>query len=159
MRKQSVRAIAMQAIVAALYVVLTWAVAPLSFGAVQFRFSEIMILIVFVDKRYGPAMILACALANCFSPLGIVDVIFGTAATFCAVECIKRSKSLLIATLWPTLFCVIIGVELNVVSDLPFLFTTFTIMLGEFVVVTCIGYPIFKALMKNEALLKLIKLD
>ena len=61
MRKQSVRAIAMQAIVAALYVVLTWAVAPLSFGAVQFRFSEIMILLVFIDKRYGPAMILACA--------------------------------------------------------------------------------------------------
>ncbi len=67
MRKQSVKAIAMQAIAAALYVVLTWAVAPLSFGAVQLRFSEVMILLVFVDKRYGPAMILACALANCFS--------------------------------------------------------------------------------------------
>lgn len=159
MRNQSIKAIAMQSIIVALYVVMTWAIAPLGFGAVQFRFSEIMILLVFVDKRYGPAMILACALANCFSPLGIVDVIFGTAATLLAVECIKRSKSLFVATLWPTLFCVIVGLELFVVSDLPFLFTTLTIMLGEFVVVTCIGYPVFKALMKNETLLKLMMLD
>lgn len=157
--KSSVRSIALQAIVAALYVVLTWAIAPLSFGAVQFRFSEIMILLVFVDKRYGPAMILACALANCFSPLGIVDVIFGTLGTFCAVEGIKRSKSLLVASLWPTVFCVIVGLELYWISNLPFFFTTFTIMLGEFAVVTCIGVPVFKALMKNEALIKLITLD
>lgn len=159
MKKGSVRSIALQAIVAALYVVLTWAIAPLSFGAVQFRFSEIIILLVFVDKRYGPAMILACALANCFSPLGIVDVIFGTTATICAVECIKRSKSLFVASLWPTVFCVFVGLELYWLSNLPFFFTTFTVMLGEFVVVTCIGYPVFKALMKNEALIKLITLD
>ncbi|MEG2295485.1 MAG: QueT transporter family protein [Oscillospiraceae bacterium] len=43
--------LAKTAIIAALYAGLTIAVAPLSFGMVQFRFSEILILLCFLDEE------------------------------------------------------------------------------------------------------------
>ncbi len=158
MRKNA-KQIIMPGIIAALYVALTLAVSPLSYGAIQLRFSEVLILLVFLDKRYGIALILACALVNAFSPLGIIDVFFGTLGTACAVFCISRTKSLFVATLWPTLFCVFVGIELHWVYDLPFLYTCLTVMAGEAIVVSGIGYPLFKMLIKNEKLLELLMLD
>lgn len=72
------RMLAYTALVAAVYAVLTVGVAPLSYGMIQIRFSEILVLLAFVDKRYAPGLILGCFIANCFSPLGMVDAIFGT---------------------------------------------------------------------------------
>ena len=59
------------AMVAAVYAVLTLAIAPLSFGMVQVRFSEMLMLLAFFDKKYAPGLILGCFIANCFSPFGM----------------------------------------------------------------------------------------
>lgn len=147
------------AVVAALYATLTIVVAPLSFGMVQFRFSEILILLCFLDEEYAPGLILGCLLANFFSPMWIADIIFGTFATFLTTVMIKRSKNLLIASLWPTFFCFIIGIELHFLLDMPFLIGTFWVMLGEFVVVTLIGYPIFKMILKNKKLVAILRFE
>ncbi len=45
------RELAMTAIVAALYAVLTLAIAPIAYGAIQFRLSEVMTLLAFYDKK------------------------------------------------------------------------------------------------------------
>ena len=66
--------------VAALYVAFTL-INPLSFGAVQLRFSELFNNLSVFNKRYIWAVTLGCALANLQSPLGIIDVIFGTLGT------------------------------------------------------------------------------
>ncbi|MEZ0536672.1 QueT transporter family protein [Caldicellulosiruptoraceae bacterium PP1] len=143
---------------AAVYTVATVLIAPLSYGAVQFRFSEILNLLVFIDPIYAPGLVLGCFIANLFSPLGWVDVVFGTLGTLLSVIMIARSKNLFIASLWPTIFSVIVGLELHFVQKLPFLITTLTVMLGEFVVVTLIGYPVFNAIMRNRALMNILKL-
>lgn len=49
------RMLAYTALIAAVYAVLTVGVAPLSYGMIQIRFSEILVLLAFVDKRYAPA--------------------------------------------------------------------------------------------------------
>ena len=90
-------------LVAALYFVCTVALAPISFGAVQFRLSEILVLLCFYKKDYCYSLILGCALANLFSPLGIYDVIFGTLATALTVIAVSHCRHLLLATLFPTL--------------------------------------------------------
>lgn len=69
------------AIVAAMYVVLTLAVAPLAFGAIQFRVSEILNQLVVSNKKYIWGITLGCAIANLFSGNGILDFFVGTAAT------------------------------------------------------------------------------
>ncbi|MGN0133132.1 MAG: QueT transporter family protein, partial [Anaerotignum sp.] len=69
------------ALIAAVYVVMTLAIAPLSFGMVQVRFSEMLMLMAFIDKKYAPGLALGCFIANCFSPFGMMDIVFGTTCT------------------------------------------------------------------------------
>ena len=69
------------ALVSALYVAVTIILAPLSFGAVQLRASELFNHLAAFNKRYILAVAIGCAIANMFSPLGIVDVLFGTVGT------------------------------------------------------------------------------
>lgn len=158
-KKISTKMIAVTGITAALYMVATLAIAPLSYGALQFRFSEILILLAFLDPGYAPGLILGCALANLFSPLGILDVVVGTMATACTMLFITRTKNLFLATLWPTIFCVFVGAELWIVSGLPFIPTTLSVMFGEFVVVSCGGYPLFKLLINQKKLIRLLKIS
>lgn len=144
------------AAVAAAYFVCTAALAPVSFGPVQFRLSEVLILLCFYQKDYCYALVLGCALANLFSPMGLYDVVFGTLATALACAAVARCRRLLPATLFPTLFCVIIGLELYWLTGVSLWLTTLTVMLGEFAVVTLLGYPLFRALERNQAFLRLI---
>ena len=52
------------AMVAAIYTVLTLMIAPLSFGLVQVRFSEMLMLLAFVDRKYAPGLILGVPLTS-----------------------------------------------------------------------------------------------
>lgn len=146
------------AITAAVYTVATLAIAPLSYGAIQFRLSEVMTLLAFIDPVYIIGLVLGCAISNLYSPLGIVDVIVGTSATLISVYMISKTKNLLISTLWPTIMNgLIVGAELFFVLNQPFWLSTVYVALGEFVVVTCIGYPLFKLLLKREDVIKILK--
>ena len=153
----NVKKLAIIGITAALYAVLTVAIAPIAYGPIQFRFSELMVLLVFINPIFAPGLVLGCAIANIFSPLGIIDVIFGTMGTLCTVIAISKTKSLFAATLWPTIFCIFVGFELWWISKLPFFYTTATVMLGEFVVVTIIGYPLFRYILKNKKVVSMLK--
>ncbi len=152
------RAIAFTGIIAAAYAVATLAIAPLSFGPIQLRFSEVLVLLAFLDSAYAPGLILGCIIANCFSPMGMVDVVVGTACTAAALFGISKSKSLFTATLWPTICNAFIGVELHFLLGFPLLFSMATVALGEFAVVTCIGYPLFRKLFSNEKLVEQLKI-
>src|SRR5699024_4606063 len=116
------------ALIAAIYAVLTIILAPISYGPVQFRLSEILVLLAFIDPIYIIGLTLGCFLANLFGGLGIMDLVFGTIATFLSVSAISltskfikhRLTSLIISSLWPTIFNgVIIGWMLNYVLQVP----------------------------------------
>lgn len=148
------------AMVAALYGALTWALSSLSYGPIQFRLTEIMVLLAFIDSAYVPGLVLGCIIANIFSPMGFVDMAFGSFATLIAVFLISKTKNLFLATLYPTIANgIIIAIELYFILKLPFLLSFGEVALGEFIVVTCLGYPIFKAILKNEKLVALLKFN
>jgi len=146
-------------LIAALYIALTLLLAPISFGAIQFRLSELLVLLIFIDRAYMPGLLIGCAIANIFSPLGPIDVFFGTLSTFAASLLIMRCKKLFTATLMPVLACVIIGAEMYIAMGLPFIFSALTVMAGEFCVCTLLGYPIFKFISKNAQLLRILKIS
>ena len=81
MKNNAVKVLTIQALIAAIYVVLTVAIAPFSYGAIQFRISESLSQLVVFSKKYWFPITLGVAIANIFSPLGIVDVFFGTLGT------------------------------------------------------------------------------
>ena len=140
------------AIIAAIYAVVTVAIAPLSYMGVQFRISEILVLLAVFDPLYIGGLTLGCLIANLLGPNGPLDVILGTLATFISVYAIYltgkivknyRAK-LLIASIWPTLFNgLIIGWMLNMLYGFPLVLSMGQVALGELVVITCIGVPLF----------------
>lgn len=143
------------AIVAALYAAITFVLAPISYGPIQFRISEVMVLLAFFDPFYIAGLTVGCFIANMLGPNGIMDIIFGTLATFISVYAIsitgkfvKNNKtSLIIASFWPTIFNgLIIGWMLNYVYQLPLLLSIGEVAIGEFVVVTVVGVPVIKLL-------------
>ena len=76
------------AIIAAIYAVVTVAIAPLSYMGVQFRISEILVLLAVFDPLYIGGLTLGCLIANLLGPNGPLDVILGTLATFISVYAI-----------------------------------------------------------------------
>ena len=138
---------------AAVYAVLTLAIAPLSFGMVQIRFSEMLMLLAFIDRRYAPGLVLGCLIANCFSPFGLMDVVFGTTCTAAALWGITRhSKTLFGASLWLVFCNAFIGIELYLFGS-PLLLSMALVALGEFLAVSCAGCCVFRLLMKNQRLM------
>ncbi|WP_290033442.1 QueT transporter family protein [Ligilactobacillus cholophilus] len=128
-------------IIAALYVAVTLVFAPISYGSIQFRISEIFNNLAVFNKRYIWALTIGCAIANCFSPLGIVDVIFGSLGTllmtglsYLLSRHVKSTTGkLVIAVVVCTLMTWTVALELKYVNHLPFWPTYLTVAIGEFV--------------------------
>jgi len=153
MKKLDLRKIVVIGITAALYAVITVFLAPISYGPIQFRLSEVLNLLAFVNPVFAPGIVLGCFIANLFSPLGMIDVVFGTTATFLSVIMITRTKNIFLSSLWPVIFNgIIIGFELQYAFQVPFLIGAFQVAVGEFVVVSIIGTLIFSRILKNSGL-------
>ncbi len=148
--------IAKLSLVSTIYVVLTVVIHPLSYGALQFRFAEILILLCFFRKDYIYSLTIGCLIANFFSPIFLYDITFGVFHTILSTYLISRGKQLWLASLYPVILMPIIGLELTLAYEVPFFITTFTCMLGELVIVFGIAYPLFKILSKNKGFMHLI---
>lgn len=149
-----VKNLARLAVVAALYTALTLALPGISFGLIQLRFSEILVLLCFYRRDYSVALIVGCFIANCFSPMALMDMVFGTLATAIAVIPMYSVKNIWLASLLPIVSnAVIIAAELFIAFDQPIWLGMLTVGAGELVVITIIGCPLFRlALEKNGRL-------
>ncbi|SHH01138.1 QueT transporter family protein [Tepidibacter thalassicus] len=145
-------------LIAAVYAAITISIAPISYGLIQFRVSEVMTLLAFVDPIYIPGLVLGCVISNMFSSLGIIDIVVGSTATFISVYMISKSKNLFIASIWPTVINgLFIGAEIHFVLNQPFLISSLYVAMGEFCVVTLIGYPLFKFILNKKFIVKILK--
>ena len=52
-RRDIIQEICLNAVIAATYAALTMVISPLSYGPIQFRFAEILVLFCFFNKRYA----------------------------------------------------------------------------------------------------------
>lgn len=156
------------ALIAAIYATITWALAPISFGEIQFRLSEILVLLAFIDPFYIPGLVLGCLIANLESPFGPIDVISGSFATFLAVKFIHMTrkilgnnlKSLIVASLWPVLFNgLIVGWMLSYMMSAPFWASAAYVALGEFVVVSIVGVALFKVILDRKNFVGILTLS
>lgn len=161
--EKSVDFIVRTAIVAALYAVLTMTLAPISYGMIQFRLSEVMTLLAFINPVYIAGLTLGTLIANIASQLGMADMVFGTLATFISVFLMSKTKQIWLASLWPSLVNgVIIGTMIYVLGFVPKGFGLMAaigfVFFGEFVVVTIIGVPLFNYLLQKQGrLIRMLK--
>lgn len=68
-------------LVAALYIALTFMVAPVAFGPVQFRISEILNFLGLHNRRYLYALTLGVVIVNMYQ-FGPIDMVIGGGSTF-----------------------------------------------------------------------------
>lgn len=163
MKKNNVQFITRTALIAAAYAALTYAFAWMSYEQLQFRISEILVLFVLIEPRYGFGLVLGCVLANIASPLGVIDVVVGPTATLLAIMFIVQvrrlfgcnKKALVIASLGPVISnALLVGLELTYLFNTPFALNAFYVAIGEFVVVTLAGTAAVNSIMKNNVLIE-----
>ena len=155
--KELTRSIALNGIVAALYVVLVYAAFPLSYGMIQFRIAEMLILLCFFRPNLIFGLTLGCFLANIGSTMPLWDMLFGTLATLISCIGIIYAPRLLVAVFIPVVAnALVVGAELTLIfGDAPFWVNAGFVALGEFVVLI-VGYAIVMGLMRLKKFYPLI---
>lgn len=73
--------LAQTAVIAAIYVALTLAFAPISFSIIQFRVSEALCILPYFTFAGVPGVAIGCFLGNVLGGAELPDIIFGTLAT------------------------------------------------------------------------------
>lgn len=156
-RSISVKLIVVNAMIASVYAALTLAISPIAYSEIQFRLSEIMVFLAFYNKKYIPGLVIGCIIANLFSPMGLLDVIFGTTSTIivCIAMYIIKNRYLA-AVIGAMITGLIVGGELWYAYQIPYLINALYVAIGELIVLI-IGALVFKAIEHNEHFINILK--
>lgn len=151
MKQLNVKDLVANALICAIYVVLTL-INPLSYGAVQFRFSEIVAVLPFFDRKYIPGVTFGVLIANLFSQLGLIDVFVGVGICVISYTISYFIKNAYINALIYSILCgIFVGGELYFVVNAPLLITAFSVLVGQ-IVVTMIGVLVFQKIKQKTSI-------
>lgn len=146
----SVKIIVINAMIASIYAALTLVISPIAYSEIQFRLSEIMVFLAFYNRKYIPGLIIGCIVANLFSPMGLLDIIFGTISTIIVCISMYLIKNRYLAAITGALITgIIIGGELWYAYQIPYLINALYVAIGELIVLI-IGAFIFNILEHNN---------
>ncbi len=155
-----VKMITSNGIVAAIYFLLTFFTSEFSFGAIQVRLAECLVLLCFFRRDYAIGVTLGCVLANLLSPLGPFDVLFGGLATLISCLLISILRNLFFASIIPSFInAFVVGAELYYLLESPFWYSVLTVFIGEFIAISIVGYIIFMIIGKKDYFLKAIRAE
>lgn len=157
--KDLIRFIVYNGIVAAIYIVLTYFLAPISYGPLQARISEAMTVFPIFSFNMIPGLTIGCLVSNLINPdnLGPVDIIGGTLATLIAGI---FSRIIGKKNMWLGIIPPIVANGIIVGGYLPFLLfdtvtwqevllTMLSVAAGEAVVLVVIGLPLVAVIGKT----------
>lgn len=157
--KNNTKTLVLNAIIAALYVVVTTVLAFISFGNIQFRAAEMLNHLIVFDRKYAYGVLGGVLLANTIfmstSGLGWYDLVFGLghslvsmAVAFFLFQYIQcKTKRMILLSLIFSVMIFLVAIELYLVLELPFWLTYAETFFGEIVVMLA-GIPVMKALDK-----------
>lgn len=158
------------AMIAAVYAAITFATFFMSFGAVQYRVSEALTVLPVFTSTAVPGLTIGCALANLVgfligaNPTGLIDCLFGTAASLIAAiltRCIgsksnKRWIRYVFAPMPPVLInAAIVGFEISyffmgTLEPTVLLINMVSVLFGQAVVCYGLGLPLMILLERNK---------
>ena len=81
MKNKNVAFMTQAAMIAAIYVVLTYVFAPFSFGEVQIRIAEALTILPVFTPAAIPGLFVGCIVGNILGGAILPDIIFGSIAT------------------------------------------------------------------------------
>lgn len=138
------------AVIASVYVVLTLIFAPISYGPMQVRFSEALVVLPYFSSAAIPGLFVGCLIANMLGPFGLVDMLVGSGATLIsAVISYRLRRKEFLVPLPPLIINgLAIGSMLHYVYAIPLSLWACIgwVSLGELVSCYLLGYPLLKIL-------------
>ncbi len=163
--KFNTRSITAAAIIAAAYAALTMILAPISYGAIQCRVSEVLCILPFFIPCSTWGLFLGCAIANILTG-NVFDIIFGSLATLAAglltAYIGKRGQSMkncVLACLMPVVFnAIVVGAVITEAYIGVHIFENFGVFamnalyvgIGEAIVLFVLGLPLMRYLPKKR---------
>ena len=162
MKKKTTLYITQAAVIAALYVALTYVSNSLglAYNAIQFRLSEVLTVLPVFTPAAIPGLAIGCIIANISSPFGVADIICGSVATLSAAVISRLCRNItlrgipVLSTIPPVLFnAVIIGLEIWFFSERTpeiFFISALEVAAGQLVMCVFAGIPFMQAVKKTR---------
>ncbi|WP_186431060.1 QueT transporter family protein [Clostridium sp. BSD9I1] len=158
--KKNTRNLALSAIIAAVYAVVTmYLTYPMSYQASQFRVAEALTILPFFSTAAIPGLFVGCLISNLLSPVGPLDIIFGSLASLIAAfmtyligkSNLKFKKYL--APLPPVVVnALIVGWLLNYTLKWPIAITMIQVGFGQILACYGLGLPLMLFIERNQQL-------
>ena len=148
-RENTLRRIVRAGVIASVYVGLTYALAPISFGQFQFRVAEALTVLPILYPEAVPALFIGCFLANIIGPYGILDIVLGSLTTLLAAALTRMFRKSAIAYFWPiALNAFIVSAYLSLLAETKASYWAFVLSIGssEAASVLLVGIPLVKFL-------------
>ncbi len=162
-KQNNTRYIVTGAVIAAIYVVLTFLsnIFGLAYGPIQFRVSEVLSILPVFTPAAIPGLAVGCLISNILS-FNALDIVFGTIATLIAALLTRALRNITLSgipflSLLPPIIvnAVIIGAEISIffLDGTPFwsgfIISGLQVGLGQAAVCFLLGIPLYLTL-KNK---------
>jgi len=160
MQKISVLFVTQAAVIAAMYVVLTFVSSSLGLasGEIQIRLSEMLCILPAFTPAAIPGLFLGCLLSNLLTGCTVIDIVFGSLATLIAAVLsyqLRNHKYPLLVTLPPVVTNMIIVpfiLKFSYGIPLPIPVMMATVGIGEVISCVLLGSVLYFALDKRRFL-------
>ena len=151
MKNKNVTFLTQAAMIAAIYVVLTYVFAPFSFGEVQIRISEALTILPLFTPAAIPGLFVGCLVGNILGGAILPDIIFGSIATLIGAigTYMLRQQKPVFVTLPPIIANIVIVpfvLRYGYGVALPIPFMMLTVGIGEVASCLVLGLVLYTAL-------------
>ena len=158
MKNKNVAFMTQAAMIAAIYVVLTYVFAPFSFGEVQIRIAEALTILPVFTPAAIPGLFVGCIVGNILGGAILPDIIFGSIATLIGAFFTYqlRNKSRFLAPLPPIIANTVIVpfvLRYGYGVALPIPFMMLTVGVGEVISAGVLGLILYGALNKYRGII------
>ena len=139
------------AMIAGIYVVLTFAFAPISYGPLQIRIAEALTVLPYVGPEAVGGLFIGCLLANILGGLGIWDIVLGSLATLVAALLTRKMPKIWLAPLPPVVANgLIVGGYLSVLYHMPLQLTIGYVAAGQAIACYLLGLILLHIMLKYD---------
>lgn len=139
-------------LIAAVYIAVTFALAPISYGMVQVRLSEALTVLPIIMPEAIPALYIGCLLANILGGMGPWDIFLGSFITLLAALATYALRRSWLAYLPPVLFNAFgVGAYMASLTGIPYWYWVAGVGAGQTVAVAVGALLLvrFKKFIKN----------
>ena len=157
MKENNVLFLTQAALIAAVYVVLCVVFAPISYGEVQVRVAEALVILPYFTPAAIPGLFIGCLLSNLMGGSILMDVVFGSLATLLgAVGSYYLRKNKVLVLLPPIIANTLIVpfvLYYGYGVPLPIPFMMLTVGIGEVIAVAVLGTILLNVLNRYRGVL------